>query len=215
LSSHPPSALAHHFDSLEQQREASTFGMWVFLLTELMLFGALLSSYTTYRVLYPEGFVEGSRHLEVLLGGINTVVLIGSSLTMALAVHAAQTGARRPLMGYLALTIALGLVFMGIKAVEYWHHYRDGLMPGVVFTYTGPLAQQVELFFRFYFILTGIHAIHLSIGIGVVTMMLILAWRGRFTADRHTPIEVTGLYWHFVDIVWIFLLPLLYLFGLS
>jgi cytochrome c oxidase subunit 3 len=206
---------APQFDDLAQQRTAATLGIWVFLLTEIMLFGALLTSYTVYRFLYPAGFTEGSRHLELVLGGLNTAVLIGSSLTMALAVHAAETGARRALLGFLAATIALGLTFLGIKAIEYWHHYQDSLMPGVAFAYDGPLAHQVELFFRFYFILTAIHAVHLTIGLGVVTTMLVLAWRGQNTNAHATRIEVTGLYWHFVDIVWIFLLPLLYLLGRS
>jgi cytochrome c oxidase subunit 3 len=180
-----------------------------------MLFGGMFTAYTWYRFLYPEGFAEGSRHMDLALGGINTAVLICSSLTMALAVHAAQTGKRRALMGFLGATIVLGLVFIGIKGTEYWHHWQEGLVPGLAFTFEGPLVNPVELFFLFYFIMTGIHAIHLSIGVGVVTTLLILARRGHFTPESHNPLEVTGLYWHFVDVVWIFLLPLLYLFGLG
>jgi len=209
------SPLAEQFDDLEQQHQAAAFGMWVFLITEVMLFGGMFTAYTWYRFVYAEGFTEGSRHMDLALGGINTGVLIVSSLTMALAVHAAQTGRRAALVRYLGLTILLGLVFLGIKAVEYWQHYREGLVPGIAFTFQGPLAKPVELFFLFYFILTGIHAIHLTIGVGVVSVLLVLAWRGRFSPEAHDPVEVTGLYWHFVDVVWIFLLPLLYLFGLG
>lgn len=209
----PRPATAPQFDTLEQQRRAETFGMWIFLMTELMLFGGLFTGYMVYRVLYPDGFTEGSRHLSVLLGGINTVVLIASSLTMALAVHGAQTGRRRALLGFLALTIVLGTAFMGIKAIEYAEHYRDQLAPGVRFAFPGPIAPQVELFFLFYFLMTGLHAIHLTIGIATATAILVMAWRGAFTPERHAPVELIGLYWHFVDIVWIFLLPLLYLFG--
>jgi cytochrome c oxidase subunit III len=209
------SALAEQFDDLEQQHRAATFGMWVFLVTEVMLFGGMFTAYTAYRFLYADGFAEGSRHMDLALGGVNTAVLIVSSLTMALAVHAAQSGARRRLAGYLGASLLLGLIFMGIKAVEYWQHYQEGLMPGVRFTFEGPLAKPVEQFFLFYFIMTGIHAVHLTIGIGVVGTLLVLVRRGHFSPVAHDPIEVTGLYWHFVDIVWIFLLPLLYLFGLG
>jgi cytochrome c oxidase subunit 3 len=209
------SALAGQFDDPEQQHRAATFGMWVFLATEVMLFGGMFTAYTAYRLLYGDGFAEGSRHMDLALGGVNTAVLIVSSLTMALAVQTAQSGARFRLAGYLGATLLLGLIFMGIKAVEYWQHYREGLMPGVRFTFEGPLAHAVELFFLFYFIMTGIHAVHLTIGIGVVGTLLVLVRCGHFPPGAHDPIELTGLYWHFVDIVWIFLLPLLYMFGLG
>jgi cytochrome c oxidase subunit 3 len=206
---------AEQFDDLEQQHQAATFGMWVFLITEVMLFGGMFTAYTAYRFFYAEGFAEGSSHMSIVLGSVNTVVLIVSSLTMALAVHAAQTGTRGKLVGFLGATLVLGLVFIGIKAVEYWQHYQEGLVPGLRFTFEGALAKPVELFFLFYFIMTGIHAVHLTIGVGVVSTLLVMARRGHFTPDAHDPIEVVGLYWHFVDMVWIFLLPLLYLFGLG
>jgi cytochrome c oxidase subunit 3 len=209
------SALAEQFDDLAQQHQAATFGMWVFLITEVMLFGGMFTAYTAYRFLYSEGFAEGSRHMSIVLGTINTVVLIVSSLTMALAVHAAQTGSRGKLVGCLGATMVLGLAFIGIKGLEYWQHYQEGLVPGLRFTFEGPLARPVELFFLFYFIMTGIHAVHLTIGVCVVATLLVLARRGHFTPAAHDPIEVVGLYWHFVDMVWIFLLPLLYLFGLG
>jgi cytochrome c oxidase subunit 3 len=209
------SALAEQFDDLEQQHQAATFGMWVFLITEVMLFGGMFTAYTAYRFVYSEGFAEGSRHMSIVLGSVNTVVLIVSSLTMALAVHSAQTGSRRKLVGCLGVTLVLGLAFIGIKAVEYWQHYQEGLVPGLRFTFEGPLARPVELFFLFYFIMTGIHAVHLTIGVGLVATLLVLARRGHFSPAAHSPVEVIGLYWHFVDMVWIFLLPLLYLFGLG
>jgi cytochrome c oxidase subunit 3 len=208
-------APAEQFDDLEQQHQAATFGMWVFLVTEVMLFGGMFTAYASYRFLYPEGFAEGSRHMDLAIGGLNTVVLITSSLTMALGVEAARTGRRRALTWLLAATIAIGFVFLALKGVEYREHYRDGLAPGLRWSMTGPLAGPVELFFLFYFIMTGIHAVHLTIGIGAVCVLLILAWRGHFSPAAHDPVEVVGLYWHFVDIVWIFLLPLLYLFGVA
>jgi cytochrome c oxidase subunit 3 len=208
-------APAEQYDDLEQQHRAATFGMWVFLATEIMLFGGMFTSYTVYRFAYSEGFAEGSRHMDLLLGGINTAVLIVSSLTVALAIRAARTGARGALQAFLGATILLGLVFIGIKATEYWEHYQEGLVPGLRFTFEGPLARPVELYFLFYFIMTGIHAIHLSIGVGVVTTMLLMARRGKFSPESYAPVEVTGLYWHFVDIIWLFLLPLLYLLGIG
>ena len=205
--------LAHQFNDLTQQYEASNLGMWVFLLTEIMFFGGLFAGYTVYRVYYPEAFAEGSHHLDILLGGINTAVLIGSSLTMALAVHAAQTGQRWPLVGFLLLTMLLGLVFLGIKSVEYGHKFAEHLVPGPRFAAEGPHAGQVQLFFGFYFGMTGMHAIHMIIGIGLLTVLAVRAALQRFSPLYHTPVELVGLYWHFVDIVWIFLFPLLYLLG--
>lgn len=206
-------ALANQFDDLEQQREASSLGMWVFLITEIMFFGGLFTGYTVYRHAYPEGFVAASRHLGVLLGAINTGVLICSSLTMALAVHAAQVGRRKALVGLLLLTILLGSVFLGIKAVEYTHKFREHLVPGVAFAFEGEHAPQVQLFFGFYFAMTGMHAVHMIIGIGLLTVLALRASRGRFSPTHYSPVELTGLYWHFVDIVWIYLFPLLYLIG--
>ncbi|HSV08644.1 MAG TPA: cytochrome c oxidase subunit 3 family protein [Candidatus Binatus sp.] len=204
-------AVAHQFDDVDQQREAATLGMWVFLATEVMLFGGLLTVYTVYRYLYARGFAEGSRQLDLWLGSINTVVLITSSLTMAIGVHGAQVGRRRVLVGSLLLTIVLGAIFLSIKGIEYAHKFEEGLVPGIDFTYAGPEAPHVALFILLYFMLTGVHAIHMVIGIGAVSVVAYLGWRGRFGPSYHTPVELVGLYWHFVDIVWIFLLPLLYL----
>jgi cytochrome c oxidase subunit 3 len=206
-------ALGHQFDDLEQQREASSLGMWVFLITEIMFFGGLFTGYAVYRNAYPEAFAEASRHLGVVLGAINTAVLICSSLTMALAVHAAQLGRRKVLVTFLLLTIVLGSVFLGIKVVEYSHKFHEHLVPGLDFRFEGPRAPQAQLFFSFYFAMTGMHALHMIIGIGLLSVLVRLSWRGRFSATYYWPVELTGLYWHFVDIVWIYLFPLLYLIG--
>ena len=207
-------ALAHQFEALEQQHEAASFGMWIFLATEVMFFGGLFASYTIYRSFFLPGFEAGSHRLNVTIGAINTAVLICSSLTMALAVRAAQMGKRKSLVTFLIGTMLLGLVFIYIKLMLEWRHdYLEGLAPGVNFTFAGPNAHAVELFFIFYFTMTGVHALHMVVGEGVLTTLLVMAWKGRFGPDRFNAVETAGLYWHFVDIVWIFLFPLLYLIG--
>ena len=210
-AAHP--ALAHQFDSLEQQTEAATLGMWVFLVTEVLFFGGLFVTYTVYRALYPAAFAAASHELDILQGGINTAVLITSSLTMALAVRAAQLGQRRLLMTMLLLTMLLGTVFLGIKAFEYYHKFVEHHVPGLAFEFEKEHVRHAQLFFSLYFLMTGLHAIHMIIGIAVLLVMWVWSWRGRITAEYFGPIEISGLYWHFVDIVWIFLFPLLYLIG--
>jgi cytochrome c oxidase subunit 3 len=208
---HP--ALAHHFDNLAQQSEAATLGMWVFLVTEVLFFGGLFVTYAVYRRLYPAAFAAGSHELDVTLGSINTVVLITSSLTMALGVHAAQVGERKLLMAFLALTMVLGAAFLGIKSVEYYHKFVAHHVPGPTFQFEKEHFRHAQIFFSLYFIMTGVHALHMIIGLGIMLVMFWLAWRGTITPEYYSPIEVSGLYWHFVDIVWIFLFPLLYLLG--
>jgi cytochrome c oxidase subunit 3 len=208
---HP--ALAHHFDNLEQQQEAAALGMWVFLLTEILFFGGLFLVYTVYRHLYHDAFVAASHHLDVSLGAINTAVLIGSSLTMALAVHAAQLGHRRTIMVFLVATMILGGVFLGIKGTEYAHKFHEHLVPGPDFQFEAAHVRPAQIFFSLYFVMTGLHALHMIIGIGIMLWMLWWVYRGKIADGYYSPIEVTGLYWHFVDIVWIFLFPLLYLIG--
>jgi cytochrome c oxidase subunit 3 len=216
-------APAHQFHDLTQQHETGTLGMWTFLATEIMFFGGLFAAYVIYRSMYLPAFEAGSRLLDIRLGAVNTAVLIGSSLTMALAVHAAQTNRPKALALFLTLTMALGLTFLGIKFVEYEHKFEHGLAPGIRFA---PEAQdlsflrqqhaalpQVQLFFCFYFFMTGMHALHMIVGLGLLTVLLIQSLQGRFSKDYYSPVEVAGLYWHFVDIVWIFLFPLLYLIG--
>ena len=205
--------VAHHFRDMAQQRDAASTGMWIFLATEVLFFGGMFIGYTVYRLFYPDAFAEASRHLDTLLGGINTLVLIGSSVTMAFAVRSAQLDRQRDLVLFLSATLILGCVFLGIKFFEYHHKFAEHLLPGPTFVFPGPHMRAAQLFFSFYFIMTGLHALHMIIGLAVLLVLIFLAWRGRFTPFYHSPIETTGLYWHFVDIVWIFLFPLLYLLG--
>jgi cytochrome c oxidase subunit III len=220
--------LAHHFDDAEQQFDAAGLGMWAFLATEVLFFGGLFLGYSLYRFWYPAAFELGSHQLDVWLGSINTAVLLASSLTMALAVHAAETDDRPGIVRFLIATILLGSVFLGIKAYEYHHKFEEHLVPGRSFVMptehggeSGNMSPaevikeikpgHVELFFSFYFVMTGVHAAHMVIGIGILLVLLTAARRGTFSGGYFTPIEMTGLYWHFVDIVWVFLFPLLYL----
>lgn len=212
-AAHHP-ALAHHFENLEQQKEASTLGMWVFLVTEVLFFGGLFVAYSVYRGWYPEAFAAASQSLGLTLGAVNTVVLITSSLTMALAVHSAQMGDRRKLMLFLAATMVLGAVFLGIKAVEYADKFEHHHVPGPSFHFEPEaLARETQIFFSLYFVMTGLHALHMIIGLGIMMWMLWWARTGLISPEYASPIEISGLYWHFVDIVWIFLFPLLYLLG--
>jgi cytochrome c oxidase subunit 3 len=212
VHAHHP-ALAHHFDSLDQQKEASTLGMWVFLVTEVLFFGGLFVAYCVYRNWYPDAFAAASHELDVTLGTINTAVLITSSLTMALGVRAAQLGQRRLLMIFLVATMILGAAFLGIKGVEYYHKFAEHHVPGPAFQFEKEHFRHAQIFFSLYFVMTGLHALHMIIGIGIMLVMLWWARRGTITAEYYAPIEISGLYWHFVDIVWIFLFPLLYLIG--
>jgi cytochrome c oxidase subunit 3 len=213
---------AHHFADLAVQKDASSLGMWLFLVTEVMFFGGLFLAYTVYRNLYPEAFAFGAHHLNVRLGALNTAVLIGSSLTMALAVHGAAVGRRRQIVLFLLLTVLLGGVFLGVKVVEYKEKFDHHLVPGAGFSAAslalpGDAAEQArlgkgaEVYYSLYFAMTGLHATHMVVGIPILLALAVLAHRGRFGPAYHSPVELTGLYWHFVDIVWIFLFPLLYL----
>ena len=203
--------LAKQFDDLAQQRDASTLAMWVFIVTEIMLFGGLFAAYTVYRWAYRPAWVEGSRHMALTIGAVNTAVLIVSSLTMALAVQSAQRGERRRLLGCLVATASLGTVFLVLKGVEYHQHIMDGLLPGRSWHFEGRDSRHVQIFFWLYYGMTGLHAVHLTIGIGLVTVLIAMAWRRTFSPLYHTPVEVIGLYWHLIDIIWIFLFPIFYL----
>jgi cytochrome c oxidase subunit 3 len=190
-------ARAHQFETADQQKDAATFGMWIFLATEVLFFGAVLLGYAVYRNTYPEIFEESSRHLDIVLGTLNTAVLLCSSLTMAFAVHEARQGNNSAMTRYTLTTMLLGGVFLGIKFYEYYLKYTEHL--------------HLNIFFLFYFVLTGVHALHMIVGEG---LLLTLAWRGskgQFSPAYYTPVDNGGLYWHFVDIVWVFLFPLLYL----
>ena len=214
--------LEEQYPNLDHQQETASLGMWLFLATEVLFFGVLFLGVAVYRHAYPLEFEKASEHLNWQIGGGNTLVLLTSSLTMALAVHAAAKGRRKALMAWLALTAALGALFLALKGLEYYLDYRDSLIPGWKFDDAewvrrdGLRPEQVahvKLFLLFYWVMTALHGLHVIIGMCVVLTMLALAWRGVFSEEYHSPVEVSGLYWHFIDIVWIFLLPTLYLLG--
>ena len=214
--------LEEQYHDLEQQHQAATMGMWVFLATEVMFFGTLFVALGVYRLQYPAAFETASEHLNWAIGGINTIVLLVSSFTIVLAVHYARLEKRKALVTCLVLTAVLGLTFMGFKAYEYYSDYVDNLIPGWRFAaqdwvqpdgLTPDDVPHVELFLLFYWIMTGFHALHVTIGICAVGIIAILAWQGRFSRHYYSPVDVLALYWHFVDLVWIFLLPMLYLMG--
>jgi cytochrome c oxidase subunit III len=209
-----PKGLEHHFENLGQQAEASNLGMWAFLVQEILFFGGIFGAYAVYRFKYYDAYVEGSHQLSIELGGFNTVVLIGSSLTMALAVRAAQQGKSNGIFNWLIATMVLGAVFLGVKCVEYAAKWEHHLVPIKSFAYEGPLDPgHMKIFFSFYFVMTGMHALHMIIGIGIMFWLLKKVRQGTYTSSYYNPIENFGLYWHFVDLVWIFLFPLLYLIG--
>jgi cytochrome c oxidase subunit 3 len=207
-----PASIQEQFESRAQQEEADSLGIWTFLSTEILFFGGLILCYTIYRVSYHAGFVEASGHLYYSIGTINTFILLTSSLFMALAVHAIEDGAQKKLRRYLVLTFLFGAAFLGLKLCEYYLDYREHLVPSVNFNpaeYAHP--QSAEMLFFLYFAMTGLHAIHMTIGLGALTYLYIRARREEFSTEYHSPVRVVGLYWHFVDIVWVFLYPMLYL----
>lgn len=232
VQGHHPAADGHHglvqhqFDDLPQQRECLTLGMWLFLATEVMMFGGLFFTYSLYRWKFPGAFNAGSEHLNIQLGTLNTFVLLASSLTMALAVHAATDGKKKVLILFLGITWLLGAAFIGIKAVEWTLDYYEGLIPAVAWFYydnphhagevqklaaAGTGVHHVMMYFVIYFCMTGLHAIHMIVGLALVGYFMFLAWRGQFSGGNDQPVEILGLYWHLVDIIWVFLFPLLYL----
>lgn len=212
LSSDQP-VVAHHFDDWQQQSDSCLLGMWTFLVSEVMFFGGLFATYMTYRYLSPMAFAHASQELDVVWGTINTTVLLTSSLTMALAVREAHLGHVRPTAMMLALTLLLGTAFLGIKLYEYYHKIEEGLAPlwGLPFQYHGDDPRAVQVFFGLYFGMTGVHALHMIIGIAILGVFLIKVIRGGCDASQALSVELVGLYWHFVDLIWIFLFPLLYL----
>jgi cytochrome c oxidase subunit 3 len=239
-AAHHP-ALQHQFQTLSQQKEAATLGMWAFLLTEILFFGGLFTAYLVYRTWYHDAFVAASQSITLSWGLLNTVVLIGSSLTMALAVRSAQLSRRQATVNWLIATIFLGMVFLGVKVIEYADKFEHHHVPGPDYVWaaeghetaaagshepSGAGAEQAspdaanfqlhtQIFFSLYFTMTGLHALHMIIGVGLMSVITRMAWKGRFSREYYTPVEMSGLYWHFVDIVWIFLFPLLYLIDRS
>jgi cytochrome c oxidase subunit 3 len=246
---HPSAHVAHHFDTAKQQYDAAKLGMWIFLMTEVLFFGGLFCAYAVFRANNPAIFIDGHRFLDKPLGAANTVVLIFSSLTMALAVRAAQLGRRRELVGLLTVTLLCGLAFLGVKAVEYRHKWDHHMVPGqarIAYWFSRDSApeprkefrpdetyvrehlaaegfenltqaeytervERLGIFMGIYFSLTALHAVHVIVGIGVMFWILIGAIRGRFDSQYFTPVDMVGLYWHLVDMIWIYLFPLLYL----
>jgi cytochrome c oxidase subunit 3 len=215
LASHTESlALREQFENPAQQKEASTLGMWIFLVTEIMFFGGLFLAYTVYRREFEAVFSECSNTLNLTIGAANTAVLLCSSFTMVLAVRAAQTGSRKALIVFLILTMLFGGVFLGVKAYEWNEKFVEHHVPGPSFHMEGTTMQgQAQLFFSLYFAMTGVHALHMVVGVGIMLTLLWQAYLGKYGPSYYTPVDVGGLYWHFVDIVWIFLFPLLYLIG--
>jgi cytochrome c oxidase subunit 3 len=203
--------VAHHFPNLRQQEHAARIGMWLFLATELLLFGGLFTAYAVYRFLYGETFAEASHHLSVAAGTINTVVLITSSLTVALAHHLAQQGKGRAAALSLAVTLGFALVFLLIKAWEWSTDFGEGLLPGRYFHAPELTSTGAPMFFTLYFLLTGLHGLHVVVGMTVLAVLMVLCWRGNYDHGYVTPMELGGMYWHLVDLIWIFLYPLLYL----
>lgn len=211
-----PATLAcrEQFATPEQQRETASIGMWIFLASEIMMFGGLFMAYTVYRMSHPQAFQAGSADMNIWLGSINTAILLTSSLMLAFAEHSAQAGNQRLLGLLLIATMVIGVVFLGLKFTEYYQHFQEHKAPGVWFDDSSPYASSIQMFFVFYFIMTGLHAVHMIIGLGILSVLLFRTFLGTFTAAYHSPILFGGLYWHFVDIIWIFLYAIFYLPGL-
>ncbi len=206
-----PAYVAHHFPNLRQQEHAARLGMWLFLATELLLFGGLFTAYSVYRFLYPAAFAQASEHLSVAAGTINTIVLITSSLSVALAHHFAVHRKGRAAGLALVVTLVFAVVFLCIKAWEWTHDFHEGLLPGRYYTNAELTAVGAPMFFTLYFILTGLHGLHVVVGMTVLTVLMVQCFRGRYDYGYVTPVELGGMYWHLVDLIWIFLYPLLYL----
>jgi cytochrome c oxidase subunit 3 len=206
---------AEQFDDAAQQREAATFGMWTFLATEILFFGVLFAAYTVFRTLWPDAFASGSRHTDLLLGSLETAVLLTSSFTVALAVRDIQLGGRAMAMWLLVATAILGVAFLAIHGVEYYADYKAAVIPGIRYEEVGSLAPAKQLFFVLYYVTTLFHGLHVTIGVLLLALMARRVRRGDFSADEYTPLEISALYWHLVDIVWVFVFPLYYLVGRS
>lgn len=205
--------LAEQYDDPVQQREAATLGMWLFLATEILFFGVLFASYTVCRVLYPQGFAIASRHTDMLFGTLETAVLLISSTAIALGVRALKLDQRRSAVVLLAVTGGLGITFLTMHGFEYYHEYYEHLVPGLDFSQPGASAAAVELFFCLYYFITGFHSLHVLTGVVIILVLALRVARGAFGPRRYTTLELTALYWHLVDIVWIFVYPALYLVG--
>jgi len=207
----PDGILAHHYSTLDAQNAAVRLGMWLFLATEILLFAGLFTGYTIYRFQFPEAFAEASRHLNLMLGTVNTFVLITSSFTVAMAIHFARTDRKHLAVICLIFTICCALGFLGIKSIEYMDKFREGALPGPYYAFEEVRANGAPMYFTIYFLTTGLHALHVIIGMSVLIVLTFKTANGRFSSKYYTGLELGGLYWHLVDLVWIFLFPLLYL----
>lgn len=208
-----PAHLAHHFSTSEQQRDSAKLGLWIFLVTEILLFGGLFVAYAVYRAWNPDMFHNAHKALDLTLGTVNTVILILSSLTMALAIRNIQLDRKKVSFYFLLATISLALAFLAIKYFEYSHKIHLGQLPGKYYTYTGIEGHNPHIFFTIYFTMTGLHALHILGGMSVIGWIAHKMSNNQYSAQYYTPVELAGLYWHFVDLVWIYLFPLLYLIG--
>jgi len=207
-----PHHVAHHFDTAEQEFDSAKLGMWAFLIQEVMFFSGLFVAYAIFKVLYPGMFLEAHKHLSWVMGTINTIFLISSSFTMAMAVRSAQVSEQKKMTVYLLLTFLFAGAFLVIKYFEYSAKFHHGLLPSHWFSAEGSF-ETLPLFFGLYFVMTGLHGLHVIIGMGLILWIMKRGIAGEFHADYFTPVEMVGLYWHLVDLVWIFLFPLLYLIG--
>lgn len=213
MSSGKAHEVAHHFKDAEHEFETSKHGVWAFLVTEVLMFGGFFVGYAIFHNLYPEMFAEGASHLDWRMGFLNTLVLITSSLTMALGIYYCQKNDQKKAVMHLTITLICGAIFMIVKYFEYSHKFHMGLYPGKFFSYDGAQAENLGLYFSFYFGMTGLHGLHVLIGMGLILWVLLRARKGEFSEKYYTPVEGVGLFWHLVDLIWIYLFPLLYLIG--
>lgn len=202
---------AMQFDDLAQQHAAGRLGLWVFLANEILFFGGFFAAYAFARLNHPLAFAAASRHADLLLGSIESGVLLLSSLSAMLAVRAMRLDLRRPAAWLLGLTAALGLGFLALHGMEYADELKEHLLPGPGFRFEGPLAAAAESFFFLYYVMTGFHGLHVAVGVALFARYAVRTALGRYDAAHHPPLELTGLYWHLVELVWIFLFPLFYL----
>jgi cytochrome c oxidase subunit 3 len=208
-----PSHVQHHYADSAQQQDSAKLGMWIFLVTEVLFFGELFAFYAIYHAWNPDIFHNAHKALDWRLGMLNTFVLITSSLTVALAIRSLQVDRVKAAVNYLWATLLLAGIFMVVKYLEYAHKFHEGQLPGKFYTYTGIEGTNPHIFFSIYLAMTGLHGIHVLVGMGVILWMIMRTRSGRYGSQYYTPVEVTGLYWHLVDLIWIYLFPLLYLVG--
>ena len=207
----PEAYVAHHFPNLRQQEHAARLGMWLFLATEILLFAGLFTGYSVYRYLYPDAFKAASEHLSAPLGTLNTIILITSSLSVALAHHWAHHGRGKVAAVSLLITLLFAAGFLVVKAFEWTHDFHEGFLPGRFYASSELTVTGAPMFFTMYFLMTGLHGLHVVVGMGVLAILMVLCWLGKYDHGYVTPVELGGMYWHLVDLIWIFLYPLLYL----